>query len=158
MIQRVQSIFLFLIGVCMVVMLFVPIWTKENAATQEIAKLTALQLTYQKQTQTVSQVPTFYVGILAVLTMVIAYVSMFSFKNRMLQIKLNWANSLVMIGLLGTCTYLAVVQGESMVATATKGNYGIGLFLPAIALILNSLANRFIWKDEKLVKSIDRLR
>ncbi|MFY7787454.1 MAG: DUF4293 family protein, partial [Thermoflexibacteraceae bacterium] len=53
MIQRVQSIFLFLIGVCMVVMLFVPIWTKENAATQEIAKLTALQLTYQKQTQTV---------------------------------------------------------------------------------------------------------
>ena len=33
-----------------------------------------------------------------------------------------------------------------------------GLFLPAAALICNMIANRFIRKDERLVRSVDRIR
>ncbi|MDH3711846.1 MAG: DUF4293 domain-containing protein [Cyclobacteriaceae bacterium] len=32
------------------------------------------------------------------------------------------------------------------------------MYLPAVALILNLLANRFIRRDESLVRSVDRLR
>jgi hypothetical protein len=38
------------------------------------------------------------------------------------------------------------------------GKYGLGIFFPAIALLSNMMANRFIRKDERLVKSMDRIR
>ena len=47
---------------------------------------------------------------------------------------------------------------ESTILTNNPGGYQFGLFLPAIALFFNSLALRFIRKDEKLVRSMDRLR
>ena len=34
----------------------------------------------------------------------------------------------------------------------------LGIFVFALAMILNILARRFIQKDEKLVRSVDRLR
>jgi hypothetical protein len=158
MIQRIQSIFLFLIGVCMVIMLFTPLWTKTVMSSGEVAQLNVISLSYSKQSQVVSKMPTFYVGILCIASLVLAYVSLFSFKNRMLQIKLNLINSLVMVGVFGCCAFLIFVKGESLFAPSTRGSMELGLFMPAIALVFNSLANRFIWKDEKLVRSADRLR
>ena len=44
-------------------------------------------------------------------------------------------------------------------APSTSGiDDGLGLFLPVAALIFAVLANLFIKKDDKLVKSMDRLR
>ncbi|MGK0436639.1 MAG: hypothetical protein ACJAX0_000876 [Flavobacteriales bacterium] len=40
----------------------------------------------------------------------------------------------------------------------TEINYGIGLFLPIVALICLLMANRAIKSDEKLIKSMDRIR
>jgi len=37
-------------------------------------------------------------------------------------------------------------------------NDGFGIYLPLIGIIMAVLANRFIKKDDKLVKSMDRLR
>ena len=39
-----------------------------------------------------------------------------------------------------------------------EGTFGLGIFAFAIAMLLNILARRFIQKDEKLVRSVDRLR
>lgn len=156
MIQRVQSIFLFLIGACMIGMLFTPIWTK-TGLEGEAARLSVVSLTYKTQTAA-GTISTVYVGILCVIAMILAYTSLFSFKNRMLQIKLNLANSLVMVSIMACCAYLISYQGERMLGISTKGTVGFGLFLPAISLVLNMLANRFIWKDEKLVRSSNRLR
>jgi hypothetical protein len=161
MIQRIQSVFLFFIGVCMVVMLFMPIWTKTSALSGEMAQLNVISLSYTKQAQVVSKIPTFYIGILCVVSLVLAYISLFSFKNRMLQIKLNLANTAVIMAIFGCCAFLIFSKGEAMIAKEAAtgaGKMGVGLFMPAIALIFNSLANRFIWKDEKLVRSSDRLR
>jgi hypothetical protein len=158
MIQRIQSVFLFFIGVCMVVMLFMPIWTKTSALSGEVAQLNVISLSYTKQAQVVSKIPTFYIGILCVVSLVLAYISLFSFKNRMLQIKLNLANTAIIMAIFGCCAFLIFSKGEAMMAATGAGKMGVGLFMPAIALIFNSLANRFIWKDEKLVRSSDRLR
>ena len=39
-----------------------------------------------------------------------------------------------------------------------EGTFGFGLFIYAMAMLLNIVARRFIQKDEKLVRSVDRLR
>jgi len=47
---------------------------------------------------------------------------------------------------------------KSSTATITKGTYQWGGLLPVAIIIFLILAARGIYKDEKLVKSLDRLR
>jgi hypothetical protein len=56
--------------------------------------------------------------------------------------------------LLGFFVYWSLnLSGEAIVSEK-----GIGMFLPAISIVLLVLANKAIKKDEDLVKSVDRLR
>jgi hypothetical protein len=48
--------------------------------------------------------------------------------------------------------------GEQMLNVKLIGTFEAGFYLPTLALILNLLANRFIRRDEQLVRSMDRLR
>ncbi|NJN43252.1 MAG: DUF4293 domain-containing protein [Flammeovirgaceae bacterium] len=38
------------------------------------------------------------------------------------------------------------------------GEYGLAFWLPAVAMVSNLIANRFIRKDEKLVRDSERIR
>jgi hypothetical protein len=53
-------------------------------------------------------------------------------------------------------------QGEDLLPQTNQiagfENYEMGFFLVIIAMICNILANRFIRRDEKLVRSADRMR
>ena len=49
-------------------------------------------------------------------------------------------------------------QEWSGISNTAKLTLQLGLAAPALSLIFSILANRFIRKDEKLVKSMDRLR
>ena len=44
-----------------------------------------------------------------------------------------------------------------MINTYQGGQYGLGIWLPGIAVLCNLLSNRFIRKDEKLVRDSERL-
>ncbi|MEN0006605.1 MAG: DUF4293 domain-containing protein [Bacteroidota bacterium] len=86
----------------------------------------------------------------------LALVSIFLFNNRKLQMRLTiFAFIAVLIG-----TILGVVS--FMTSSSEMGDATIqdefGMYLPAVALLFALLAYRFINKDEKLVKSMDRLR
>lgn len=72
----------------------------------------------------------------------------------MLQMKLGALNSLLLVGAIGSSVYLA----SQLVNQFQGGNYGFGLYLPGAAVICNLIANRFIRKDEKLVRDSDRIR
>ena len=66
MIQRLQSIFLFLASLAMFLVIFLPIWNKTlPETTEEYAVLTALDLTISKGGETVDKIQTFYIAILA---------------------------------------------------------------------------------------------
>ena len=71
--------------------------------------------------------------------------------------KLGALNSLVLAGFLGLSVYFTF-RMEKMIGVAGEGTYEFGMYLPAVALICNLLANRFIRKDEALVRSVDRIR
>jgi len=92
---------------------------------------------------------------LVALGTILSIVSIFLFKNRKLQTSLNWLTVLLCVGLLGA-SYLLLSGDQS--GDLSDASIGIGSFLPFASLILLFVSNRFINKDENLVKSMDRLR
>ncbi|MFY0607859.1 MAG: DUF4293 domain-containing protein [Cyclobacteriaceae bacterium] len=162
MIQRIQSVFLLLVAIVMVTTLFLPMWAKFDPEVMEVATLNAFQLVYasvdEAGNETVMAVTdTYIISGLALLGAAIALFSIFQFKNRLRQIQLGALNSLVMGGCLGV-TYYYTTKGEQMLGQETLGNFQMGFYIIAAALFFNSLANRFIRKDDRLVKSADRIR
>jgi len=94
------------------------------------------------------------IGVLFIVSAILSFVTIFLFKNRKSQFVMNRVNILVNFLLLGLIVYnLLNVSGEILVSEK-----GIGSFLPIISIFLLVFANRFIKKDEDLVKSVDRLR
>lgn len=103
--------------------------------------------------------PTDNIGLLSLTALVslLALVAVFLFRNRPLQGKLTGGAAiasvlmLVLAGLTTKQTLDAVPAGESV-------QFHAGLALPLVALLCAWLAMRNIGKDEKLVRSMDRLR
>ncbi|UXP32593.1 DUF4293 domain-containing protein [Reichenbachiella agarivorans] len=163
MIQRIQSVFLFLVAASLITLTFFPLWNKVDPAKSEMVKLTVMELTHTKvdidthEEQLIAQTPTFYIALVALIAAGIALYSISQYKNRLLQMKLGALNSLVMAGALGLSVYF-IFQGEKMIAPEQQGNYLFGFYLFVSAMLFNTLANRFIRKDEQLVKSADRIR
>lgn len=92
--------------------------------------------------------------ILMTLSIVLAFIAIFSYKKRQKQFVFNRLNILCNFILLGVFVYRSLtVSGETFVSEK-----GIGMFLPILSIVFLVLANRAIQKDENLVKSVDRLR
>ncbi len=159
MIQRIQSVFLLVMALVMLVTLFVPIWVMGNPDTEEIVTLNAFNLTFTQGLvqEIIMQKSTIYISILVILSTSVSIFSIFQYKNRGTQIKLGALNSLLAMGVVLTSLYFAT-KGQTLLSTGSSGEYGVGFFLPVVALLFNSLANWFIKKDEKLVQSTNRMR
>lgn len=155
MIQRIQSIFLTLIAAAMIGFLFVNIWQK--SAGTETVSLNCMKMIYVKDGNVVQENETFFLAIGAIIIFSTALVSLLSFKNRLRQLQLGLVISVLIAALLGGIIYYSF-QGEKLIEGGAKGTFGPGLLIPALSLILNSLANRFIRKDEEMVRSADRMR
>jgi len=69
--------------------------------------------------------------------------------------KLGALNSLFMAVTIFSSVYFAT---DLIKATEAGGRYGLGLWLPGLAVICNLVANFFIRKDERLVRDSERLR
>ena len=81
-------------------------------------------------------------------------ITIFMFKNRKLQFVLGRLNIILNFVILGVFVYWSLsVPGEIDISEK-----GIGMLLPIISIVLLVLANKAIKKDEALVKSADRLR
>lgn len=143
MIQRIQTIFLFLAAAAAGALYAVPLAT----TTEEVpASALFADAAFEVQDGPV-MMGTF--GIAALLMLV----TIFLFRNRILQMNLTKIALLIAAVGIGVGIYrFAVDQAMDQAKPA------IGLGLAILILILGTLAHRFINKDEKLVKSIDRLR
>jgi len=92
--------------------------------------------------------------IVFVFSSILSLISILKYKNRKQQITINRFNIVVNFYLLGIIVYhLLTIPGESEISKK-----GIGLFIPELVIVLLVLANKAILKDEKLVKSVNRLR
>ncbi|KAB4200027.1 DUF4293 domain-containing protein, partial [Bacteroides uniformis] len=94
-------------------------------------------------------------GIL-LLSALVAFCTIFLFRNRMLQIRMTIFSSILLIGYyIAFCVFMFILKGD---LDATAFQLGWALCLPVVAIILNYLAFRAIYKDEVMVKAADRLR
>lgn len=152
--QRIQTVFLVIAVISLLVSIFLPIWVYQDSAGQS-HQLYALHYTIkQGETATPQYFPYSLTAILAVAAITIAFIEIRQFRNRLLQMKLGALNSLFMAGTIAS----AVIFSNQFTKAFQGGTYGLGLWLPGIAVVCNLLANRFIRRDEKLVRDSDRLR
>lgn len=144
MIQRIQSLYLFIGAIISLGLTFVfSLW--ENVVNVEYY---VMNLLVEKEI-TIKIIP-----ILFILSGLMSLVSIFLFKKRKDQFVINRLNILINLILLGVLIYhLLTLSGEMQVSEK-----GIGLGLPIIVIVLLVIANKAIKKDEDLVKSVDRLR
>lgn len=160
MLQRIQTVFLILVVILMLLMLIFPLWVYQSEGMQESYMLTAFYLEANTAGAEVPEkiyFPFMFVATLAIAAATIGIIEIAKFKNRLLQMKLGALNSLFMAGAMGLGLYFAsdIIDEKQF----TNGwQYGAGVFLPAGAMICNVIANRFIRKDERLVRSVDRIR
>jgi len=156
MIQRIQSVFLLLLALAMLSVLALPLWHKVDGLTHQELTLTAFGFQGQP-TAFGSAGPVWLIGALAAASAAVAALEIFQFKNRARQLMLGALNLLLIVATLGAMFYFSS-KGEQLLNIKLEGQYLPGFYLPTLALLLNLLANRFIRRDEQLVRSMDRLR
>ena len=136
MIQRIQTVYLILALITVMVLPFIfPLWTYNKVPYYFMN----------------NQIYVAIVGLAGSLVLI----SIISFKKRQNQFVMNRLSIILNLILLGLFVYRSLnISGESQVVSEK----GIGMFLPIIAIVFLVLANKAIKKDEDLVKSVDRLR
>ena len=152
--QRKQTIFLVITAACSALMIFFPIWVAVDKDAEKM--LFALHYTIKDgDVRDTHYFPYLLCAVFAVASTTVAILEIGKFENRLLQLKLGALNSLLMTGAIGTAVYFAT---RLIKANQLGGEYGLGMYLPALAMISNLIANRFIRRDEKLVRDSERIR
>lgn len=141
MIQRLQSVWLLLAAICAFVTYTLILYS--GAVADGSQKLFALGDHF------------LLVAIIIGLGL-LCLVTIFLFKNRKLQFRLSIIAIIIAIGYL-ILQYVSIEQFKKDNAIVT-GSYHVGALLPILIVIFLIMAARGIYKDEKLVKSLDRLR
>ncbi|WP_425636094.1 DUF4293 domain-containing protein [Algoriphagus yeomjeoni] len=158
MIQRLQSIFLFLVAVAMGLTLGLDLWTQVVADSGETWKLNALFMIQSSSAgEIVQSSSNWYIAALAAFVGLMAIISIFQYRNHGRQMMINMINSLFMVGLVAI-VFLTTNGVNKEIGAADNGSYQIGFWAILVAMVCNMLANRFIRKDVALLKSVDRIR
>lgn len=87
----------------------------------------------------------------------LALICLFLFKNRKLQFRLSILGMILSIGFL-FLEYYIVENFFRPNNNIQVGTYQLGALLPVVMVIFFFLAARGIYRDQKLIKSMDRLR
>ena len=147
MIQRIQTVFLFLSAVLAGFLFFIPIASFDLG--NEIVNLSIFGVENHSGA--------LLLLILAVLMLAVPFVTIFMYKKRELQLKLSSFNvflNALFCGLI-FLFYVDNIQEKLSVETVV---YNFGVYVPLINMVLSILAMRWIRKDIELIKSVDRLR
>jgi hypothetical protein len=149
MIQRIQSLYLLLVIIAYTLLFFFPIATYTAMSADNLTEITTrfslLGITNANSNSTIPLM------IAVVLLAIAALVTIFLYKKRLLQIKIT---AIVLLAHMGLVVALFYSGGKIGVNPA----YDAGMYIALIPLVFLVLANRAIRRDEKMVRSTDRLR
>ena len=101
----------------------------------------------------ISSIP---LAILFTIILTLNLVSIFLFKNRLLQMRISILNIILMIGSIGLMYFYIWMAKTELNAEAQYTT--LMPIIPLISAILTVIAFKAINKDQKLVKSLDRIR
>lgn len=138
MIQRIQSIYLLLTAALMGSLLFFPSFQVMAA--------------FEPSKPVLFSIIDMIITIIEIVVPVIALISIFLYKNRPLQIKLSYLNIVLILAYYIAFFAVFFLSGKG----ACRVN--ITVVAPVTGMVLLLLAIGAISKDDKLVKSMDRIR
>ncbi|MCF8364889.1 MAG: DUF4293 domain-containing protein [Bacteroidales bacterium] len=162
MLQRIQTVFMFLATIAGVLIFFFPvatyisntdylsffIHTIESLAPQPFEEMASNSIHFGRW---------FTIPLAAgqLLIIIILFYTIFQYKKRVLQIRLNTLNIFLNVLLVGGIFYYAtLLEGK----TGASSQYGVATIFPLIVIVLLFIANYNIRKDERLIRSSNRLR
>jgi hypothetical protein len=154
MLQRIQTLYLLAIVILSGFVIFSPLADLVNSTDKLIYLVNFKGVT---QIKPIGNVESHIWGLNAITAIVpiIALIAIFSFKNRIKQIRLLVIN---MIFMFGFYALLFLYLWPACERLHTEWYLRIVTAIPFINIILSYLAIGAIGKDENLVKSLDRLR
>lgn len=155
MIQRVQTIFLFLAVVFALILFFVPIAAFEYGS--ELVNLTVMGVENQNEVMDFPSAYTLPLLVTAILLTVVPLLTIFLYKKRDVQYKFSSLNVFLNAILCGLIFLYYSSNVQKTIAAETV-SYLFGTYIPLINMVLSILAMRWIKKDIELIKSVDRLR
>lgn len=145
MLQRIQTVFLFLAAACSGLLFYFPFATSSSVQSSEILKDGVYNFN-----------DNIAISVLFGAAIVLSLGSLVSFKNRKNQTLL--ARIALIANLIGMILVVVLFFNDRGNMADAVPQDGIGAYMPMASIILLSLALRFIKKDDDLVSSMDRLR
>ena len=143
MLQRIQTVYLLIIMALTIAILFLPLAVLQSGDQLFTFDATGIS-TMAAQPELIY--PTWGLFALTIVISLLALLTIFLFKKRILQIRICVFNAILMLGFYG--------NQKEIFSLSLK----IAFSFPLISLILDYLAIRNIGADEALVRSLDRLR
>ena len=152
MIQRIQSVYLF-VSLCFIVpMFFAPVAN----LVYETGEILTFDFTgfFISDAGTVTRISVQYsIMAFAILICALNLITIFLYKNRLLQIRLCIYNILFLLGITGVTLF--VLYNVQNVQTVS---FRMPIVFPIISVILHYLAFRGIRRDHFMVEALSRLR
>ena len=140
MLQRIQTVYLFILLLASGVLPFVfPLWVTESG----LSYMFVFNLAFI---------------VLFGLSTALSVISIMTYKKRKKQFVMGRLNIILNLILLGLFIYKSLNLSGETNPEEVVSEKGIGMILPVVSIVFLSLANKAIRKDEDLVKSVDRLR
>ncbi|MHA4894483.1 DUF4293 domain-containing protein [Pedobacter sp. PWIIR3] len=152
MIQRIQSVWLLLASLTLLLLLVVPVIGTVNGAKEFWIQATGL---FQQENGVTTKIDSFrplYISVVAVGVMALAII--FNFKRRTLQKRMIGA----LIAMIGGISFWTFNFAQKIPGGLEHASYKFGVALPILAILFCALAIRGITKDEQLLRSAERLR
>jgi hypothetical protein len=156
MIQRIQTLFLFIVFGLNLAIFFVPIasFFDSPVYTVDFGLLGVREYTHYHA----DWPDTIYLAAITGLICLLSFITVFMYKRRMMQIRFIRFMILLSIIFLALIFFFYVPNLEAL--TQTRADYisQPGIYLSIASVLFLILASRFIMKDEKLIRSANRLR
>jgi hypothetical protein len=155
MIQRIQSVYLFLAVIALVAMFFFPLANFYGDMYYFFLSLDGVS------DETIGRINTIPLIVMAGVLIALIFSGIFSYKNRMFQVRL------VRFAVLLNIAFIIIIYFgyiDNIVKDSAKQNailevqYKAGIYFPLIVLVFLILAIRGVMQDEKKVRAADRLR
>lgn len=144
MLQRIQTLYLLAVTALMTILCFTPLATYVTDGVE--GAFVAFDF--------------WWLGVLFALGAVVAFVVIWLFKKRLVQVRLLCAELVLLVGAQIFSLWYAIGFTNNVKAMGEIAMTSIktSVFFPIVCVILVVLAIRAILKDERLVRSLDRIR
>lgn len=158
MIQRIQSLYLFVAVAALIAIYFFPLASFFSDFAYYKFYMLKLTTPLPDAAGAINENLVLPLGIFNAFIAIVALVAIFLYKNRRFQskiVKLGILMNVVLVALIFFVFSPLIGRNLNAVADYSKDS---GIYFTLVSLVMLILANRSIQKDEKLVRAADRLR